>query len=253
MAARHSIETSEHGGVRYLHFGSPWIQGAMRVARPFALELEYTREMMAALLLHPDPEWPESVLLVGLGAGSLAKFLYRHRPRATLHAVEINPEVVTIAHSRFRLPAPDERFEIFTADAARWLPACPRRYDLILVDGFDPRARAGALERLPFYQSCQEHLTRQGLCVTNLFAGTRGYAGAVERLREAFRGRVLAFPSCDTGNAVAFAASGEKILWTLDELRTHALLLMQATRLNLQATLTRLEAAQTCPAGKLRL
>jgi spermidine synthase len=38
-----SIEISEERGVRYLHFGSPWVQGAMRIARPWALELEYTR------------------------------------------------------------------------------------------------------------------------------------------------------------------------------------------------------------------
>ena len=39
-------------GVRYLHFGSEWVQGAMRIRRPFALELAYTREMLAGLLLH---------------------------------------------------------------------------------------------------------------------------------------------------------------------------------------------------------
>src|SRR5512136_2351991 len=63
-----SIETSEEHGVRYLHFGSRWIQGAMRVARPWALELEYTRDMMMALLLRPAPQWPRKVLLIGLGA-----------------------------------------------------------------------------------------------------------------------------------------------------------------------------------------
>ena len=34
---------SEQGGVRYLHLDTPWIQGAMRIARPYALEVEYTR------------------------------------------------------------------------------------------------------------------------------------------------------------------------------------------------------------------
>ena len=50
------ITLSEHDGVRYLHFGTEWVQGAMRVARPFALELEYTREMMLPLLLHGDED-----------------------------------------------------------------------------------------------------------------------------------------------------------------------------------------------------
>ena len=35
-----SIEVSEEKGVRYLHFGSDFVQGAMRIARPWALELE---------------------------------------------------------------------------------------------------------------------------------------------------------------------------------------------------------------------
>ena len=50
-----SIEVSEEAGVRYLHFGSRWVQGAMRVQRPWALELEYTREMLLPLVLRPEP------------------------------------------------------------------------------------------------------------------------------------------------------------------------------------------------------
>ena len=38
---------SEEDGFRYLHFGSPWIQGAMKVRRPYELVLEYPRQMMA--------------------------------------------------------------------------------------------------------------------------------------------------------------------------------------------------------------
>jgi hypothetical protein len=49
-AARRST-SARSAGVRSLHFGSHWIQGAMRIARPYALELDYTRDMMLALLL----------------------------------------------------------------------------------------------------------------------------------------------------------------------------------------------------------
>ena len=34
---------SESAGVRYLHLGTPWIQGAMRIDEPLAIELEYVR------------------------------------------------------------------------------------------------------------------------------------------------------------------------------------------------------------------
>ena len=63
-----SIEVSEKAGVRYLHFSAEWIQGAMRIQKPNALELAYTREMMAGLLLR-EPPWPREALLIGLGAG----------------------------------------------------------------------------------------------------------------------------------------------------------------------------------------
>ena len=63
---KHSVDISEEAGVRYLHFGSDWVQGAMRIARPWALELSYTREMMAGLLLRPTNLWPRSA--VGMSA-----------------------------------------------------------------------------------------------------------------------------------------------------------------------------------------
>ena len=81
-----SIEISEAKGVRFLHFGSPWVQGAMRIARPWALELEYTRDMMFPLLLKRE-NWPKRVLMIGMGSASLLKFLYRYRPAAHLTVV----------------------------------------------------------------------------------------------------------------------------------------------------------------------
>ena len=72
----HPIEISESAGIRNLHFGSDWVQGAMRICRPHALVLEYTQVMMASLLLRDAGEqfkrWPRRALLIGLGAGSLA-------------------------------------------------------------------------------------------------------------------------------------------------------------------------------------
>ena len=65
----------------------------MRIARPWSLELSYTREMMASLLLRPPGRWPRNALLIGLGAGSLAKFIYRYLPECRITAVEIYRQV----------------------------------------------------------------------------------------------------------------------------------------------------------------
>lgn len=247
------IQVSESSGVRYLHFSSNWVQGAMRIARPWALELDYTREMMAALLLRPDGDWPRSALLIGLGAASLTKFLYRHRPEARLTVVEIKPAVIAAARQYFKLPEEDARLSILVGDGAAHVAAAAERYDLILVDGFDAKARSGRLDGLPFYRDCRARLSASGLMAVNLLSKRRGVRDAMERIAEAFDGRALAFPSCDSGNVVAFAAAGAPVEHGLGELKTAARALKEATGLNLLPTLTRLETSRHCPGGRIRL
>ena len=112
------IDIREEAGVRTLHFGSEWIQGAMRIARPWNLELEYTREMMASLLLR---DAPRKVLLIGLGAASLTKFLYRQYPLAHLTVVEIEPAVVAAARQFFKLPEDPKRINLVIGDGAEFM------------------------------------------------------------------------------------------------------------------------------------
>lgn len=252
------IDISEEGGVRYLHFGSDWVQGAMRIRKPNALELAYTREMMAGLLLRDglgdDPgEWPEDVLIIGLGAASLAKFVYHNCPQARIKVVEIAPQVVAAARQFFKLPAEDARFSIHVGCGAQYVLEHDRHFDYVLVDGFDRNARAGALDTLPFYQAVRSRLSDRGLMAVNLFGRSRGYKASLERIITAFDDRALAFPSVDSGNVVAFAAAGEPIERSLAELRERAALLKSGTGLDLLPTVTRLEQAGTVPGGVLML
>jgi len=240
-----SIETSEEDGVRYLHFGSHWVQGAMRIARPWALELEYTREMMMPLLLRAEaPDWPRSVLQVGLGAASVTKFLYRHRPAARLAVVEITPAVVATARQSFKLPDDPARLAIEIGDGCAFLAAAGPRQDLIVVDGFDARGRAGKLDSVPFNRDCMRRLTRQGMLAVNLLDRRKGVAASVERLREVFDRRVLVLPAGEQGNTVVLAARGRAIRESFADLRDNARALKEETGLNLLPTLERFVAAQ---------
>lgn len=247
-APRHSIETSEEAGVRFLHFGSEWVQGAMRVARPYALELEYTREMMACLLLRSDGDWPKRILQIGLGAASLTKFWHRHRPDAKQTIVELNPAVVAMAHQSFKLPRNDPQIDIRIADGAAWMREEGReKFDCIMVDGYDHNARFGALGTEVFYRDCRARLARQGMLVLNLFGRTHGYKRQVENLRAAFDGRVLALPPIDEdnhgGNSIVFAAVGERFSLSMPVLRAEATRLHEETGIKLAGTLVRLDRA----------
>lgn len=248
-----TIDISEHKGVRYLHFGSEWVQGAMRIRRPNDLELAYTREMMAGLLLREEDSWPRSALVIGLGAGSLVRFCRHCLPACRLQVVEIEPRVVAAARQFFALPPEDAHLSVAVADAADYVLTHERHYDYILLDGFDAQARAGALDTLPFYQACRSRLTEAGLLAVNLFGRSRGYRASLERLIAAFDDRVLAFPSCDSGNVVAFAAEGERVRATLTALRQRAEALRAGTGLDLRDTLARMERAGTLPGGELLL
>ena len=174
----HSIEISEEGGVRYLHFGSSWVQGAMRLRKPEALELEYTREMLTCLLWRDWALWPRNILLIGLGAGSLAKFLSRHLPRARLHVAEVDPRIPAFAEAHFGLPVDAARLQIDIADGSTFVRGSSKRFDLILVDGFDHRARAGVLDTPAFYGDCLARLAPGGVMATNLFGNVRGFEHA---------------------------------------------------------------------------
>ncbi len=252
------IDIAEEAGVRYLHFGSDWVQGAMRIRKPYALELAYTREMMAGLLLRDGlaadgGHWPRKVLIIGLGAASLARFVHHHLPQAKIRVVEIAPTVVAAARQFFKLPAEDARFSVHIGCGAQFVLEHDDTWDYVLVDGFDRNARAGVLDTAPFHQAVRARLSARGIMAVNLFGRSRGYKTSLERIVHAFDDRALAFPSCDSGNVVAFGVAGESIERGADELRERARILKQETGLDLLPTVTRLEAAGGLPGGILRL
>jgi spermidine synthase len=239
------VVVSEEDGVRYLHFGSRWIQGAMRVARPYALELEYTRDMMFPLLLRAGGGWPRTVLSIGLGAGSIARFLHRHRPRAAHTVVEIDDGVIACARQHFRLPPEGPRLRIRIDDGTDYLQAADRDFDLVLVDGYDAKGRTGMLDTLPFYCNAQAHLSERGVLATNVLTRKHGYRGSLERLQAVFGARAMALPACASGNVILLAAAGDAIDVGVDELLRRARRLRKDTGLDLVPTATRWSQGRT--------
>jgi spermidine synthase len=247
-----SIDIKEKDGLRTLHFDARWTQGAMRIAQSWHLELEYTRVMMACLLLRDAGSFPRNVLLVGLGAGSLTKFLYRHCPSAHLTAVEIDARVAEVARQSFELPDDAARLDIVIADGVEYMQTTDKTFDLILVDGFNEHAHPGDLNALPFYQACRARLSEQGALVVNLIGLSHGVKGGFAHIEAAFDGRALMFPKCKSGNTIAFATMGGVSI-PLRELKERAAALEHRTGLALMPTLNKLEHEPFSHAGVLRI
>lgn len=210
----------DDGETRQLLFGLDFIQSAMRIGAPDALEFAYTRKMMAFLLFVPDPR---HVLMVGLGGGSLAKFCHRHLPRTRLTVVEVDPDVIAL-RSEFKVPD-DERLAIVQADAAEYLPAAKGDADVVLLDGFDAKGIAPAFLNRGFYRAARRRLRAGGLVVAN-FAGLRKYwSRHLTLLNDAFDGRVAVgtVPGGDNHIAFAFADAGAGLDWERLEERSATL------------------------------
>lgn len=216
------ITLSEEGGVRYLHFGSPWVQGAMRIRRPFDIELDYVQRMMAWLLfLSPPPR----LLQLGLGAGALTKFSHRRLPATRTVAIERDPAVIDAARRWFRLPEDDERLQVRCADAGEFVrrPARPgEAFGVIQVDLYDSEARGPVLDSEAFYRDCRTQLDDVGILVVNLFGSGPAYRPGLQRLRDAFDDRVLALAPVPAGNVVCLAFQGPPIDVTFGQVQRRA-------------------------------
>jgi spermidine synthase len=217
----------------------------MRIAEPYKLELEYTRDLMLPLVLRADPAWPRRVLLVGLGAGSLAKFLYVARPRARITVVEIREDVVIAAGQFFRLPDDSERIAIEIADAVQYLEGAGPRFDLIVVDGYDAKGRVGALDTTAFYRRCRARLRGDAFLSTNLLSRHRGVDASVARMAPVFAGRVVALPACASGNIAVLAASGAPAQFDAVVLEKRIRTLRSQTGLSLTSAAARLLRVRT--------
>lgn len=202
---------SEFDGVRFLHLGeTPWVQGAMRLRKPQALELEYVQRMMVWLLLR-DPALLDAtrVVQLGLGAAALTRFCHGVLDLHTT-AVELNPQVIAACRQWFRLPANGERLEVVEADAGAWVadPAHQGCADVLSIDLYDHQAAAPVLDDEAFYRDCHAVLAEGGVLVVNLFGRNASFTRSARRIEAAFApggGRVLMLAPTEEGNTIVVA------------------------------------------------
>lgn len=162
------ITVAEDDSLRNLYLDGDVLQSSMQLADPNTLHLEYSQAMMCALLFQPVPR---KVLLVGLGGGSLAKFLLECCPGAEIEVAEINPEVVMVARQYFLLPE-SENLRITTApgeEVAADRLAAGSLYDLLFVDAFDDHGPARALLKGDFLRRCRALLAPSGVFAMNFW------------------------------------------------------------------------------------
>jgi len=203
------IEVVDHEETRSLYFGSHIKQSSMWLDRPNVLALRYTEGMMASLLIQPNPK---RILLLGLGAGSLAKFYYHHFPKCQITIVECSDKVVKVAHGYFHLPE-DDRIQIVHQDAALYLYSIGQRlsetFDHICVDLFSADGPATVLYAPKFFAICRSMLTERGVLTSNLWATDKVlFDGLAKEILQQFSNNALFFTMKDYGNVIGMGLVG---------------------------------------------
>ncbi len=215
------VRYRDEAGVRRLYLGgSETIQSAMRLSDPVRLELAYTRAMLCSLLFRPEPR---EALLLGLGGGSLAKYIHHRLRNCRLEAVDANPDVIAIARAHFALPDDDERLTVTLGDAVAHLAGrAGRPVDLLLVDVYDECRQVASCASTAFFAAAAAALTQDGVCAVNFWSHAPEYPVYRDRFLDAFGGRVLLLPVARPGNMVAFGFASADGDWRWQHLRDRA-------------------------------
>ena len=201
------VTLSEEDGVRYLHLGTIWIQGGMRIRQPQVVEIDYVRRMLASLLWLPTERLGQGLAVqLGLGAGAITRFTADQLKMATT-VVEINPRVIRVNADWFHLPA---AAEVVSGDAADWLiQAAPASTQLLHVDLYDHEAAAPVLDDVEFYRACRSVLEEGGLMSVNLFGRHASFHDSIRRIATAFGSdQVWSLRPTREGNTVVVAGRG---------------------------------------------
>jgi spermidine synthase len=188
----------------------------------------------------PHGTGPRTVCVLGGGGYALPKHLVAHHPELThIDVVEIDPEVERIARRYFFLDRLERRWHaeregrlaLHIGDASVWLRDSGMRYDAILNDCFMGASPDHALAGPAGVRTIAEHLTRDGIYMTNVISALKGpdaelLQELVEELQQYF-GYVWVYPCSpaapyDYDNNLVVAARTDRKLtyawrWPLEE------------------------------------
>lgn len=215
------IEVVDIGDTRSLHFGTYPRQSSMSLRTPHTLELTYTQAMMACLLINSNPT---RVLVVGLGGGSLVKFLLHHFPNCKIDVVEYRQDVVDVAQNFFNVPKDDPRLNIHVGDGYSFVQQLYYQsddsYDLLLVDAYDHIGMSASVGMQAFFDACEGLMSPVGVMSINLWGSERVlFNQTMTRINQSFSGRTLTLPVENKGNVIGLAMKQTVTQASLKKLR----------------------------------
>lgn len=178
-------------------------QTCMRVSDPGHLVFPYTRMMLGALLVKPDPK---RVLVIGLGGGTLPMALRDTFPDLEIDAVEIDPAVTRVAEKFFNFKR-DGKLRVHEEDGRVFVKKAQKAgttYDIVMLDAFEDEYIPEHLSTQEFLQEVKSILAPGGVVAANTFSSNRLYPYESATYESVFG----TFYNLKLGNRIIWAQAG---------------------------------------------
>ena len=207
-----NIEVWQEGTVRSLYIQNKIAtQSQLDMARKEKLLPQYCRAMMSFLLFKPNPK---SVLIFGVGGGSIIHFLCHWFPKLKIIAVDINDKVINIAKAFFDI-SETPQVSVQIADASTYINQTKQHnVDVILVDIHNGECLPAFLYNPDFIAQCFQALSAKGMLVINVLVNNNEeLLNFMVALRQSFTDISLCMTLDNQKNILLFAfKSPDKLL-----------------------------------------
>lgn len=214
---------------RSLHFDPKYVQSSMSKSKPDDLVARYTQKMMGGLFFCPEPG---NFFTLGLGGGSLQKFLYNNFPDCTIKTVESSPDVVALS-PYFLVPENQEAFQIHVGDGAALIHnENHASIDIMMIDAFDGDGIATSLSGHEFVSCAFDKLSLTGVMIVNLGGEKSRIRKFVRHAESVFAGRITAVELSDSENYVLFCFKDRKFNLNAKMLESQATVLAARYKLD---------------------
>ncbi len=194
---------TQQGNTLTLWAGSGLRHTVLDLDAPHMPGLEYARNTLLALAFTPNAD---SILMLGLGGGSILHMLRAARPHAGVDAIEIDPAILQLARKFFRV-GDSSWFKVYLEDAAVYLEHCRRRYDIILVDTYVGASLAAQCTTREFFENARRSLSPHGVLVINWMSSDPQRYRRVLANVEAASGSVWQLHGYRSRNTLIFATA----------------------------------------------
>lgn len=170
------------------------------------LVFDYAKLVFAGFLANPEPK---SILVVGLGGGTLPVTFRELLPKATIDVVEIDQAVVNVAEEYFDYKATPPG-KLYVQDArifGKRAAAKATRYDLIVLDAFNGDYIPEHLMTREYLLETQELLAPGGVLLANTFSISKLYHHESATYASVF-GELYNVTTPSSANRVVMAVNG---------------------------------------------